>query len=212
MLWFIIVLLVVGFLAGALARLLVPGPDPMSLGATWLLGVLGSFLGGFLGYVLFGADVDDGVVQVSGIIGSVIGAVILLLDLPRGAAASVATGVTTSTHKAAVDRYFDGFRGSDHTMILSCLTDDVVWDLPGFRHLDGQGGVRRGDREPRVPGLAASSRSIASWRKTTWWSRSGVEKASRRTGERIRFAFCDVFTFRGDLICRVESYLVPLTG
>jgi uncharacterized membrane protein YeaQ/YmgE (transglycosylase-associated protein family) len=79
MLWFIIVLLVVGFLAGALARLLVPGPDPMSLGATWLLGVLGSFLGGFLGYLLFGADADDGVVQVSGIIGSVIGAVILLL-------------------------------------------------------------------------------------------------------------------------------------
>ena len=79
MLWFIIVLLVVGFLAGGLARLLVPGPDPMSLGATWLLGVLGSFLGGFLGYVLFGADADDGVVQVSGIIGSVIGAVILLL-------------------------------------------------------------------------------------------------------------------------------------
>ena len=64
MLWFIIVLLVVGFLAGALARLLVPGPDPMSLAGTWLLGVLGSFAGGFLGYVLFGADADDGVVQV----------------------------------------------------------------------------------------------------------------------------------------------------
>ena len=37
MLWFIIVLLVGGLLAGALARLLVPGPDPMSLPATWLL-------------------------------------------------------------------------------------------------------------------------------------------------------------------------------
>jgi len=78
-LWFIIVLLVVGLLAGALARLLVPGPDPMSLPATWLLGVLGSFVGGFLGYVLFGADIDDGAVQTSGIIGSVIGAIILLL-------------------------------------------------------------------------------------------------------------------------------------
>ena len=51
--WFIIVLLVVGLLAGALARLLVPGPDPMSLLGTWLLGVLGSFAGGFLGYLLF---------------------------------------------------------------------------------------------------------------------------------------------------------------
>jgi uncharacterized membrane protein YeaQ/YmgE (transglycosylase-associated protein family) len=73
------VLLVVGFIAGGLARLLVPGPDPMSLAGTWLLGVLGSFVGGFLGYVLFGADIDDGAVQVSGIFGSVIGAIILLL-------------------------------------------------------------------------------------------------------------------------------------
>jgi uncharacterized membrane protein YeaQ/YmgE (transglycosylase-associated protein family) len=79
MLWFIIVLLIVGFIAGGLARLLVPGPDPMSLAGTWLLGVLGSFLGGFLGFVLFGADIDDGAVQVSGLIGSVIGAIILLL-------------------------------------------------------------------------------------------------------------------------------------
>ncbi|MBA3803329.1 MAG: GlsB/YeaQ/YmgE family stress response membrane protein [Acidimicrobiia bacterium] len=79
MLWFIIVLLFVGFIAGALARLLVPGPDPMSLAGTWLLGVLGSFAGGFLGYVLFDNDTDDGVIQVSGIIGSVLGAVILLL-------------------------------------------------------------------------------------------------------------------------------------
>jgi uncharacterized membrane protein YeaQ/YmgE (transglycosylase-associated protein family) len=78
-LWFILVLLVVGLIAGGLARLLVPGPDPMSLPATWLLGVLGSFVGGFLGYVLFGADIDDGAVQASGIVGSVIGAIILLL-------------------------------------------------------------------------------------------------------------------------------------
>ena len=79
MLWFIIVLLIVGFIAGALARLLVPGPDPMSLLGTWLLGVLGSFVGGFLGYVLFGADIEDGAVQVSGVIGSILGAIILLL-------------------------------------------------------------------------------------------------------------------------------------
>jgi len=79
MLWFIIVLLVVGLIAGALARLLVPGKDPMGLLGTWLLGVLGSFVGGFLGYVLFGHDIHDGAVQLSGIIGSVVGAIILLL-------------------------------------------------------------------------------------------------------------------------------------
>ena len=79
MLWFIIVLLVVGFIAGALARLLVPGPDPMSLAGTWLLGVLGSFAGGFLGYLLFDNDKEDGVLQVSGVIGSILGAIVLLL-------------------------------------------------------------------------------------------------------------------------------------
>jgi uncharacterized membrane protein YeaQ/YmgE (transglycosylase-associated protein family) len=77
--WFIIVLLVVGLLAGALARLLVPGPDPMSVAQTWLLGVVGSFVGGFLGYLIFGADIDDGPVQVAGVIGSILGAIVVLL-------------------------------------------------------------------------------------------------------------------------------------
>jgi uncharacterized membrane protein YeaQ/YmgE (transglycosylase-associated protein family) len=76
---FIITMLVVGLIAGFLARLLVPGRDPMSVGATILLGIVGSFVGGFLGYVLFGKDLTDGAIQPSGIIGSIIGAVIVLL-------------------------------------------------------------------------------------------------------------------------------------
>jgi uncharacterized membrane protein YeaQ/YmgE (transglycosylase-associated protein family) len=83
--------LCLGLAFGAIARLLVPGPDPMGLAATWLLGVAGSFLGGFLGYALFGADIDDGPVQVAGVLGSVIGSVILLLivrSFDRGRAAT----------------------------------------------------------------------------------------------------------------------------
>lgn len=79
MIVFIIVLALAGLVIGGLARLLVPGPDPMGLLGTWFLGILGSFTGGFVGYALFGADVDDGVVQASGFVGSVIGAVIVLL-------------------------------------------------------------------------------------------------------------------------------------
>lgn len=79
MLWFILVLLFIGFIVGAIARFLVPGPDPMGLLGTWFLGVAGSLLGGFLGYVILGADIDDGPVQAAGFIGSLIGAVILLL-------------------------------------------------------------------------------------------------------------------------------------
>jgi uncharacterized membrane protein YeaQ/YmgE (transglycosylase-associated protein family) len=51
----------------------------MGILGTILLGVVGSFIGGFLGYVLFGKDLDEGALQASGLIGSVIGAVIALL-------------------------------------------------------------------------------------------------------------------------------------
>jgi uncharacterized membrane protein YeaQ/YmgE (transglycosylase-associated protein family) len=79
MIGFIIGLIVIGLIAGALARLLVPGRDPMSIGATIALGVLGSFLGGFLADVLFRNDAQDRGLSPAGIVGSVIGAVILLL-------------------------------------------------------------------------------------------------------------------------------------
>ncbi|PZS13466.1 MAG: GlsB/YeaQ/YmgE family stress response membrane protein, partial [Pseudonocardiales bacterium] len=79
MLGLIITLLVVGLIAGALARLLVPGRDPMGIGATIVLGIVGSFVGGFLGYVLFHHDAKQGALQPSGIIGSVIGAILVLL-------------------------------------------------------------------------------------------------------------------------------------
>lgn len=79
MLGFIIYLFVVGVIAGYLARLLVPGPDPMGFFGTALLGIVGSFVGGFLGYLLFGEDFDQGAIQASGIFGSIVGAVIALL-------------------------------------------------------------------------------------------------------------------------------------
>lgn len=79
MLGFIIAMIIIGAIAGFLARLIVPGRDPMSAGATVLLGIVGSFIGGFLGYVLVGKDVTEGALQPSGILGSVIGAVIALL-------------------------------------------------------------------------------------------------------------------------------------
>jgi uncharacterized membrane protein YeaQ/YmgE (transglycosylase-associated protein family) len=83
MLGLIITLVIVGLIAGALARLLVPGRDPMGIGATILLGIVGSFIGGFLGYVLFHKDGDEGFFQPSGLIGSIIGAIIALLIYRR---------------------------------------------------------------------------------------------------------------------------------
>ena len=79
MLFTVVGLLFVGLVAGALARLLVPGRDVIGIGGTVGIGIAGSFVGGFLGYVMFHHDAGHGAFQASGLIGSVIGAVIVLL-------------------------------------------------------------------------------------------------------------------------------------
>ena len=79
MIGFILGMIIVGLIAGALARLLVPGRDPMGIGATIVLGIVGSFVGGFLADVLFRSDGEDRGLGPAGIIGSIIGAIIVLL-------------------------------------------------------------------------------------------------------------------------------------
>jgi uncharacterized membrane protein YeaQ/YmgE (transglycosylase-associated protein family) len=79
MLGLIISLLVIGLIAGFIARAVVPGRQHMSILATIVLGIIGSFVGGFLGYLIFHHDASQGFFQPAGIIGSIIGAIIVLL-------------------------------------------------------------------------------------------------------------------------------------
>ncbi len=81
MLGFILVLLIIGLIAGAIARLLVPGRDPIGIPGTILLGVVGSFLGGFLENLIEFHTLSIHQFHATGIIGSVIGAIVLLLLL-----------------------------------------------------------------------------------------------------------------------------------
>jgi uncharacterized membrane protein YeaQ/YmgE (transglycosylase-associated protein family) len=79
MIGLIISLIVIGLIAGAIARLVVPGKQELSIPMTILIGIIGSFVGGFLGYLIFHKDDQNGFFQPSGIIGSIIGAIIVLL-------------------------------------------------------------------------------------------------------------------------------------
>jgi uncharacterized membrane protein YeaQ/YmgE (transglycosylase-associated protein family) len=73
----IIVMLIVGLIAGALARLILPGKDPMSIWMTILLGVAGSFVGGFLGSLIWRTE-GQSYFHPGGLILSVVGAILLL--------------------------------------------------------------------------------------------------------------------------------------
>jgi uncharacterized membrane protein YeaQ/YmgE (transglycosylase-associated protein family) len=79
MIGLIISLIIIGLVSGSLARLAVPGKQDLTIRGTIVLGVVGSFVGGFLGYLLFHHNAHSGLIQPSGIIGSVIGSIIVLL-------------------------------------------------------------------------------------------------------------------------------------
>jgi uncharacterized membrane protein YeaQ/YmgE (transglycosylase-associated protein family) len=70
--------LIIGVLAGGLARLLMPGRQPMGLLLTMILGLIGSLVGGFISSLLFGYDPADPGFHASGLIMSTIGAIIVL--------------------------------------------------------------------------------------------------------------------------------------
>jgi uncharacterized membrane protein YeaQ/YmgE (transglycosylase-associated protein family) len=48
--------LIIGLIAGALARLIMPGKDPMGVLATIVLGIVGSIIGGLIGGLIWRAD------------------------------------------------------------------------------------------------------------------------------------------------------------
>jgi ketosteroid isomerase-like protein len=43
-----------------------------------------------------------------------------------------------SENKKTMERYMEGFRRTDHAMVLSCVTDDVEWLIPGMFHSRGK--------------------------------------------------------------------------
>jgi uncharacterized membrane protein YeaQ/YmgE (transglycosylase-associated protein family) len=77
----IILFLVFGLLVGLLARAIMPGRQSMGLLMTMVLGVIGSFVGGFLGSLFTRREVFD--LHPAGIIGSILGALIVLFLYTR---------------------------------------------------------------------------------------------------------------------------------
>ncbi len=74
----IVSFMILGLVAGLIARFLVPGRDPMGLIGTIILGMAGSVIGG-LGNAYFIEGSTELTLSTSGIIGSILGAIVLLI-------------------------------------------------------------------------------------------------------------------------------------
>ncbi|GHD87612.1 GlsB/YeaQ/YmgE family stress response membrane protein [Streptomyces naganishii] len=75
----IIAWILIGLLAGAIAKLLLPGKDPGGIIITMLIGIAGGLLGGWLGKVIFGVHSINGFFHLSTWIAAIVGSLILLV-------------------------------------------------------------------------------------------------------------------------------------
>jgi ketosteroid isomerase-like protein len=116
-----------------------------------------------------------------------------------------------SPNKQTVQKYMDAFGRSDHAEILSCLTDDVEWVIPGAVHLHGKEAF---DGEIENPAFTGSPTIHV----TRMVEEDGVVvaegsvRASRSDGGTLNAVFCDVFVMRDTKVRHLTSYLmeVPL--
>jgi ketosteroid isomerase-like protein len=103
----------------------------------------------------------------------------------------------------------DGFRRSDHELILSCLTDDVEWEMPGAFHLYGKDAF---DKEIENPAFVG--RPTITVTRTTEENDVVVAEGAVRTQQKgggfLNAVFCDVFVMRRGKIERLITYFVQV--
>jgi uncharacterized protein len=112
-------------------------------------------------------------------------------------------------NKKIVERYMDGFNKSDHKQILTCLTDDVIWKMPGYFHLEGK---EHFDKE--IENDAFIGRPIVTVVRMTEENdvviAEGTVRSQKENGGFLNAEFCDVFEMQNGKIKQLTTYLVEL--
>jgi ketosteroid isomerase-like protein len=114
-----------------------------------------------------------------------------------------------SHNKKTIAAYMDGFRAGDHEQVLSCLTDDVEWEIPSAFHVHGKPAF---DRHIEDEGFVGPP-TITVTRMTEEADvviAEGSVRTQRKDGAILNLAFCDVFEMQGSKIRRLISYLMEI--
>ena len=112
-------------------------------------------------------------------------------------------------NQKTVEKYIDGFNKTDHVQILSCLTEDVEWLMPGGFHLTGKEAFDKEIENPAFTGtpIVTIKRMIEDNNVVV---AEGAVRASFKDGKLLNAVFCDVFEMKDAKIRRLITYLVML--
>jgi uncharacterized protein len=112
-------------------------------------------------------------------------------------------------NKKTVELYLEGFRRSDHAVVLSCLTDDVEWVIPGMFHIRGKVAF---DKEIENEAFTGSPTIIVTrlTEEDDVVLAEGTVRAQRKEGGVLHAVFCDAFEMAGAKIKKLTSYLMEV--
>jgi ketosteroid isomerase-like protein len=114
-----------------------------------------------------------------------------------------------SLNKDTVQKYIDGFNKSDHAQILSCLTDDIEWLMPGYFHLTGKAAF---DKEIENDAFTGSPtvKITRMVEENDVVIAEGTVRVAWKDGGFLDAVFCDAFEMANGKISRLVSYQVNL--
>jgi ketosteroid isomerase-like protein len=110
-------------------------------------------------------------------------------------------------NQRTVDAYMDGFRRTERSQILSCLTDDVEWEIPGAFHVRGKEEFEKNIESDGFVGSPAITVTRVTEDDDVVVA-EGFVRTQRKDGTFLKLAFCDVFEMRAGKIRRLISYLM----
>ena len=108
-------------------------------------------------------------------------------------------------NKQTIERSLEGFRNSNHAQILSCLTDDVEWDIPGMFHVKGKAAF-----DGQIENDAFVGRPTITTKRMVEEGdvvvAEGAVRVRRKDGGFLEALFCDVFLMTNGKIKQLTTY------
>ena len=111
------------------------------------------------------------------------------------------------TNKLTVEKYMEGFIASDHAKILSCLHDDVTWEIPGSFNIKGKEAFDKEIENENFVG-SPSIQVILMVEENDIVIAEGAVQCKMKNGGMLDAEFCDVFHMEGGKIKHLKSYLM----